>query len=78
MLTASPEPLSSPRFLEKYSLFVFKQRLVETRLADNALESATPEGVVDRHGDGDGCALRLQLHDTVTAALAHGDKTAPF
>jgi len=33
---------------------------------------------VERHGDGGGCSLRLQLHDSVTAALAHGDKSVPF
>jgi len=47
-------------------------------LANDALESAAPEGIVERHGDGDGCPLHLQLHDSVTAALAHGDKSVPF
>jgi hypothetical protein len=47
-------------------------------LADNALESAAHEGIVERYGDGDGCSLRLQLHDSVAAALAHSDKSAPF
>jgi hypothetical protein len=47
-------------------------------LADDALESATHEGIVERNGNGNGCSLRLQLHNTVTAALAHGDESAPF
>jgi hypothetical protein len=47
-------------------------------LADDALESTAHELIVERHGDGDGGPLRLQLHDSVTAALAHGDKSAPF
>jgi hypothetical protein len=47
-------------------------------LANDALESTAPEGIVERHGDGDGCSLSLQLHDSVTAALTHGNKSAPF
>jgi hypothetical protein len=47
-------------------------------LADDALESATHEGIMEQNGDGDSCLLRLQLHDAVTAALAHGDESAPF
>jgi len=47
-------------------------------LANDALESAALEGIVERHGDGDGCSFCLQLHDSMTAALAHGDKSAPF
>jgi hypothetical protein len=47
-------------------------------LANDALESAAPEGIVKRHWDGDGCPFCLQLHDAVTTALAHGDKSAPL
>jgi hypothetical protein len=44
-------------------------------LANDALESAAPEEIVERHGDGDGCSFCLQLHDSVTAALAHSSKS---
>ena len=47
-------------------------------MADDALESATHEGIVERNGNGNGCSLRLQLHNTVTTALAHGNESAPF
>ena len=47
-------------------------------MADDALESAAHEGIVERHGDGDGSPLHLLLHDSVTAALAYSDKSAPF
>jgi hypothetical protein len=33
---------------------------------------------VERNGDGNGFSFRIQLHDLVTAALAHNDKSAPF
>jgi len=66
------------QFPEKYRLFAFKQRPVETGLADDALQSAAHKGIVERNGDGDGCPLRLQLHNSVTASLAHGNKSAPF
>lgn len=46
-------------------------------MADDALESAAHERIVERDGDGDGCPLRLQLHDSVTAALAHSDYPRP-
>jgi hypothetical protein len=42
------------------------------------LESAAPEEIVERHGDGDGCSFCFQLHDSVTAALANGGKSVSF
>jgi hypothetical protein len=62
----------------EHRLFAFKQRPIEAGLADYALKSATHEWIVEWNGNGDGCPLRLQLHNTVTAALAHGDKSTPF
>ena len=47
-------------------------------MANDALEGAAQEGIVERNGYSDGCSLRLQLHDAMTAALAHGDKTIHF
>ncbi len=47
-------------------------------MANDVLESATHEWIVERNGDGNGCSLRLQLHNSVTAALAHGDESASF
>ena len=45
-------------------------------MTNDAQESATHEWIVERNGDGSGCSLLLQLHNSVTAALAHGDKSA--
>jgi hypothetical protein len=59
-------------------LFRFKQRFGQTGLADDALQCAAPEGIMKRHGDGNGRPLRLQLHDPVTAALAHSDESVLF
>lgn len=47
-------------------------------MANDALEGSAHEGIVEWNGDGDGGFLRLQLHDAVTATLAHGDKSASF
>jgi hypothetical protein len=66
------------QFPERYRLFTFKQRPIEAGLANDVLESATHEWIVERNGDGNGCSLRLQLHNSVTAALAHGDESASF
>ena len=33
---------------------------------------------MEGYRDGDGSLLRLQLHDSMTAALAYRDKTVPF
>jgi hypothetical protein len=55
-----------------------KQRLGEARLADDALESAATEGIVERYRDSDCGPFRMQLHDSVTAALAHGFKSVAF
>lgn len=59
-------------------LFAFKQRPVEAGLTDDALKGAVHESIVEWNGDGDSCSLRLQLHDSVTTTLAHGDKSTPF
>jgi hypothetical protein len=66
------------QFPERYRLFTFKQRPIEAGLANDALESATHEWIVERNGNCNGCSLRLQLHNTVTTALAQGDESAPF
>jgi len=62
----------------EHRLLIFKQRFDQTRLANNALQSAAPEGIMERHGDGDGCPAGLQLHDAVTAALTHCDESVRF
>jgi hypothetical protein len=59
-------------------LFAFKQRLVEAGLTNDALESPASEGIVKRYGDGNGCTFCLQLHNSVTATLANGEKATPF
>jgi hypothetical protein len=67
-----------PRVPERERLIAFKQRLVEARLANDAQQSAAYEGILERHGNGDRRPFRLQLHDSVTAALPNGDKSLPF
>lgn len=62
----------------RYGLLIFKDRLVEAGLANDALESTAPEGIMEWDGDGNGCPVPLQLHDSVAAALAHSDKSVPF
>ena len=47
-------------------------------MADDALESAAPEGIVEGDRDSDRGPSGLQLHDSVTAALTHGFKSVPF
>jgi hypothetical protein len=47
-------------------------------LANDAQEGAAHEGIVEGDRDGGGGSPRLQLHDSMTAALAHSDKSAPF
>ncbi len=59
-------------------LFAFKQRFGETRLADNALECAAPEGIVERNRDGDRGPFRLELHDAMASTLADCDKSVLF
>jgi len=47
-------------------------------LADDALESAAPEGIVQRHGNSDGRRVGSQLHDAVASALTHIEKSVRF
>jgi len=86
-MSAAPAPDASPATTPQTAadpapvatrLFSFKQRLGQARLPDDALESAAPEGVVERYGDGNGRALTLQLHDAMTAALAYRGESVPF
>jgi hypothetical protein len=63
---------------ERFRLFIFKERFGNARLANDALEGTAPEGIVERHRDGYGGVLSSQLHDSVTAALAHRDKSVFF
>src|ERR1700722_4576724 len=60
------------------SLFRLKQRFGETRLADDALDCAAPQGVVQRHRHGDGRPFTLELHDAMASALAHRYKSVPL
>jgi hypothetical protein len=57
---------------------VLKQRPVEAGLADDALEGTAAKGSVEGYWDGDRGSFCLQLHDAVTAALAHGHKSRTF
>jgi hypothetical protein len=47
-------------------------------LADDALKGAAPERVVQWHRNRNRGPLSLQLHNPMTAALTHSDKTAAF
>jgi hypothetical protein len=40
--------------------------------------SSASERIVERHGDGNSCPFLLQLHDSVTTALADSDKPVLF
>lgn len=47
-------------------------------MADDALQSAAPEGIVERDGNRNGCPLLLKLHDPMASALTDCYKTVPF
>jgi len=76
--TEPPQPSCLEFQAQRRILFGFKQRFGEARLADDALQSAAPEGIVKRHRDGDGGPIFLRLHDSMAAALANRNKSVLF
>lgn len=57
---------------------MLEQRFGKTRLPNDALESAAPEGFVERNRDGDCGVFGLELHDAMASTLAYGNKSMLF